>query len=77
MNTNLRASAPEHEVHTWLGHAHLQTTAVYLHTDEEQARKIADMASIKPLATVPADEPAAETARPKKAEHYLRRRSLR
>lgn len=37
----LRNGADIRSIQAWLGHSQLQTTAIYLHTDEEQVRKIA------------------------------------
>jgi hypothetical protein len=62
-----------------LGHAHLQTTAVYLHTDEQQVRKIADLAALTPQASV-ADNVATPQPIQERAGHradFLHRRRLK
>jgi site-specific recombinase XerD len=46
----MRNGADIHSIQAWLGHAGLHTTAVYLHTDEPQVRKIADLARLHGLA---------------------------
>lgn len=43
----LRNGADIRSIQAWLGHSTLQTTAMYLHTDEEQVRKIAPLAGFK------------------------------
>jgi len=40
----LRNGADIRSIQAWLGHSHLQTTAIYLHTDEQQCRRIAVLA---------------------------------
>ena len=42
----MRNGADMKSIQTFLGHSMLQTTAVYLHTDEERLRDIAPMASL-------------------------------
>jgi site-specific recombinase XerD len=34
-------------IQAYLGHSHLQTTAIYLHTDEQQVRKMAPLAGLR------------------------------
>jgi len=43
----LRNGADIRSIQAWLGHSQLQTTAIYLHTHEEQVRKIAPLAGIR------------------------------
>jgi site-specific recombinase XerD len=43
----LRHGASLHEVMTWLGHANIQTTQLYLHTSEEQLADIGHLAEIR------------------------------
>jgi site-specific recombinase XerD len=43
----LRNGADIRSIQTWLGHSQLQTTAIYLHTDEQQVRRIAPLAGLK------------------------------
>jgi site-specific recombinase XerD len=43
----MRNGADLKSIQTFLGHSQLQTTAIYLHTDEHQARKIAPLAGLK------------------------------
>jgi site-specific recombinase XerD len=40
----LRNGADLKSIQTWLGHSDLKTTAIYLHSDEQQIRSIADLA---------------------------------
>jgi hypothetical protein len=72
----MRNGADIRSIQTWLGHAHLQTTALYLHTDEEQVRKIAGKASIRPV-TTPEPAAASQPGESARGRHYLRRRSTR
>lgn len=53
----LRNGADLRSIQAWLGHSQLQTTAIYLHTDEQQARKIAPLASFQSPASAPAEQP--------------------
>jgi site-specific recombinase XerD len=68
----LRNGADIRSIQAWLGHAHLTTTAVYLHTDENQVRKIADLAGLKPM---PREElTREETTRRSRTELFRRQR---
>jgi site-specific recombinase XerD len=40
----LRNGADMKSIQTWLGHSDLKTTAIYLHSDEQQIRAVADLA---------------------------------
>jgi site-specific recombinase XerD len=51
----LQNGADIRSVMAWLGHSHLRTTAVYLHTDEQRLQSLAHLASIRP-ANIPAPE---------------------
>jgi site-specific recombinase XerD len=54
----LRNGADLRSIQVWLGHSQLQTTALYLHTDEQQSRKIAPLAGLRGTAeTGGADKP--------------------
>jgi site-specific recombinase XerD len=69
----MRNGADIRSIQAWLGHAALQTTAIYLHTDEHQVRKIADLGGPRPP-----DPGAAPQAEPTKRNDYFRlRRSSR
>ena len=50
----MRNGADLKSIQQWLAHTQLQTTAVYLHTDEQQARKIAPLAGLKASEETPA-----------------------
>jgi len=74
----LRNGADIRSIHAWLGHSQLQTTAIYLHTEEQQVRKIAPLAGFQP------SQRSDSTSAPKPAEqaesragHYRRRRTGR
>jgi len=54
----LRNGADIRSIQTWLGHSQLQTTAIYLHTDEQQVRKIAPLASLRKDAEEPVRIPS-------------------
>jgi site-specific recombinase XerD len=43
----LQNGADLRSVMAWLGHSHLQTTAIYLHTDEQRLQAIASLASLR------------------------------
>lgn len=66
----MRNGADIRSIQAWLGHADLQTTALYLHTDEHQVRKIADLAGLQPP---PRAEPQPEI--PNRKEFFRQRRS--
>lgn len=71
----LRNGADIRSIQAWLGHSQLQTTAIYLHTNEQQVRKIAPLASLQPPAPMPPTAPA--PVEPARAEHYRRQRTGR
>jgi site-specific recombinase XerD len=68
----LRNGADIRSIQAWLGHSQLQTTAIYLHTDEQQVRKIAPLAGLR---TQRAPEPTSPEP-DKRRTHLQRRRSL-
>jgi site-specific recombinase XerD len=74
----MRNGADIRSIQTWLGHAHLQTTAVYLHTDEEQVRKIAPLAGFQTSETSlsPPENPSTRIQGDRRA-FYRSRRSAR
>jgi site-specific recombinase XerD len=47
----MRNGADIKSIQTYLGHSHIQTTATYLHTDEEQVRKIAPLTGLQSVGT--------------------------
>lgn len=55
----LHNGADIRSVQAWLGHSHLSTTAVYLHTDEKRLQSIAHLASLP--TTTDTNEPAPVT----------------
>lgn len=72
----MRNGADIRSIQTWLGHSQLQTTAVYLHTDEQQCRKIAPLAGFRPERTSSEVSPERErprTATPQRAPFSRRR----
>jgi site-specific recombinase XerD len=69
----MRNGADIRSIQAWLGHSQLQTTAMYLHTDEEQVRKIARFASLR----APEPERTAEPAGEGRAAFHRRRRQGR
>lgn len=72
----LRNGADIRSIQAWLGHSQLQTTAIYLHTDEEQVRKIAPLASLRSSNVSriePGGEKGEETNQPR--HRRLRRQS--
>jgi integrase/recombinase XerD len=73
----MRNGADLSSIQHFLGHSQLQTTAIYLHTDEQQLQKIASLASFR--SEVPKRQPdATSTARRGRTEdHGARRRLMR
>jgi oligoendopeptidase F len=65
----LRNGADIRSIQAWLGHSQLQTTAIYLRTDEQQVRKIAPLARLQPQQRAEATLP-----QPQKRRNYLLRR---
>jgi site-specific recombinase XerD len=57
----VRNGADLRSVMAWLGHSHLQTTAIYLHSDDQRLQAIAQLASIQPAAS-PAAAPVGEAS---------------
>lgn len=70
----LRNGADIRSIQAWLGHSQLQTTAVYLHTDEQQVRKIAPLAGLQPPPKPAAPEAASSTVRSEQRASLLRQR---
>jgi len=60
----LRRGADLKSIQTVLGHANLATTAMYLHTDEEQLRAVARLASLKASEPVTAEKSINDDAPP-------------
>jgi site-specific recombinase XerD len=67
----LRNGADIRSIQAWLGHSQLQTTAIYLHTDEQQVRKIAPLAGLRPVEPEKPTLPESE----KRSAFHRRRRS--
>jgi site-specific recombinase XerD len=68
----LRNGADVRSIQAWLGHSDLKTTAVYLHTDQQQIRGLAELAGFQRQ-----PDPTAVPERPTRAEHRRLRRSAR
>lgn len=75
----LRNGADIRSIQTWLGHSQLQTTAIYLHTDEHQVRKIAPLAGFQQTQTPDGVEAASEDDQQKqeRSTFYRKRRAGR
>src|SRR5207248_3156001 len=74
----MRNGADIRSIQAWLGHSQLQTTAIYLHTDEEQVRKIAPLAGLRPpQAEPPARQEPAGSSRPAARQAWHRQRRTR
>lgn len=74
----LRNGADIRSIQAWLGHAQLQTTAIYLHTDEQQCRKIAPLAGLRaPEASAPLDSRQDSPRRPGRGRVVRSRRPTR
>lgn len=76
----LRNGADIRSIQTFLGHSQLQTTAIYLHTDEEQVRRIAPLAGFRPTPDPSAreqDAPEYRTRLGRSSSRHLNRRSAR
>jgi site-specific recombinase XerD len=58
-------------ISVWLGHSDLKTTAIYLHSDEQQIRQVAELAGFKP---VPQQPPVQETQKSDRRSFYQNRR---
>jgi site-specific recombinase XerD len=67
----LRKCGDIKSVQEWLGHANMTTTAIYLHVDEEQMRRVVNMQAM-PLPEEEQAPPAAQ--RPSITSDVLRRR---
>lgn len=64
--------APLPTIQAFLGHKHLSTTAIYLHTDAEQLKSIAHLASLSPQ-SAPTKETAPAPAREEAKRFRVRR----
>jgi site-specific recombinase XerD len=76
----LQNGADLRSVQAWLGHSHLTTTAVYLHTDEKRLQSIAHLAALAPpsLPTPQTSAPAPAPERgPSPHESHLARQRRR
>jgi integrase len=62
----LRNGANLRDIQAFLGHSDLTTTAVYLHSDEESQRKMAELGALQPAA--PESRPAS-SQRPANRSH--------
>lgn len=77
----MRNGADLRSVMAWLGHSHLQTTALYLHTDAARLQQIAGLASLQPEAQGGTPEnvsgdvaaPVVNKLRRRPAAHHRRR----
>ncbi len=71
----MRSGADLRSVQAFLGHTQLSTTAIYLHTDEEQLRNIAHLSALQPKPVPAQDTPAIRV--PNANQDRLRRRIAR
>jgi site-specific recombinase XerD len=78
----MRRGAPLRDLMHFLGHSHLATTAIYLHADEESARRISELGSLAPPPSQGGSGIAApnpqnqEIPQQRPAAEHLRRRRL-
>jgi site-specific recombinase XerD len=72
----MRNGADIRSIQQWLGHSQLETTCLYLHTDEQQIRKIAGLADFSTTPEKPAkrERPLADQ---KRSEFVRQRRSAK
>lgn len=68
----MRNGADIRSIQAWLGHSQLGTTAVYLHTDEHQVRKIAPLAGLR--RSEGAEEPTATDKKEDQRAAFFRSR---
>lgn len=78
----LQNGADIRSVMAWLGHSHLRTTAIYLHTDEQRLQSIAHLASIqtaKPVSIRPERPLLVDESRPTgrlRGRHWISRHRM-
>src|SRR5207248_1788657 len=70
----LRNGADIRSIQTWLGHSDLKTTAIYLHSDEQQIRAVAHLAAFRPQLEQHSPTPVVERQPDRHAFFQQRRR---
>jgi site-specific recombinase XerD len=71
----LRNGADLKSIQTWLGHTDLKTTAIYLHSDEQQIRAVADLAGFRRKPESPSDDNRAAES-PSRTGYWRHRRRV-
>jgi integrase/recombinase XerD len=72
----MRNGADIKSIQIWLGHSSLNTTAIYLHTDEDRARELSELAGFAGR-TAGDDDPSSQSPPSRRMELQRRRRSAR
>ena len=69
----MKAGADLRSIQAFLGHSQLQTTALYLHTDEERLRDIRELSALKPKTPEKADSKVIRLPQREEQDRRMRR----